>query len=219
MELNNVKIYRITHIENITHILQYGITHKSSPNKNKNFRNIGDIHLIDTRNKKKVQVDNGNFDIKNDFTTITLGDYIPFYFGVRMPMLYVSQYGGNFVEKATLPEDIIYLACSLNKIISNGTDFYFTDGHATDKFTVFYDKTKLNELVKIIDWNSITSSYWGGVENLDIKRKKQAEFLVSEDLPPDFIVGLGCYDENAKNKLISMGVFKDKIKIIPKAYS
>jgi len=133
-------------------------------------------------------------------------------------MLYVTQQGGNFVERATDPVNIIYLGCSLSKIISAKLNFYFTDGHATDMLTSFYDKSKINELDNIIDWEAVKSSYWGGVENLNIKRKKQAEFLVSGDLSPDLIVGFGCYNEKAKTKLISLGVIEDKIKIIPQAY-
>jgi hypothetical protein len=127
-------------------------------------------------------------------------------------------YGGNFVEQATPPADIIYLACSLSKIVSSKIDFFFTDGHATDMLTSFYDTTKINELVDIVDWKAVKSSYWGGSENLNIKRKKQAEFLVSEDLSPDLIIGFGCYNEKAKNKLISFGISDDKIKVIPNAY-
>ncbi len=218
MELNKVILYRMTHIENIPHILQYGITHKDSPNKNPNYKNIGDISLIDTRSKKKVNIDNGEFDPKNGIISIALRDFIPFYFGVKMPMLYVAQHGGNFVERATASVDIIYLGCSLSKIISAKLNFYFSDGHATDMLTSFYDKSKINELVNIIDWEAVKTSYWGGDENLNIKRKKQAEFLVSGDLSPDFIIGFGCFNEKAKAKLISLGVVEDKIKVIPQAY-
>lgn len=217
MELNKIILYRITHIENIPHILQYGITHKDSINKNPDYKNIGDLSLIDTRSKKKVNIDKGEFNPDNG-DTITLGDFIPFYFGVKMPMLYVAQHGGNFVESATSPTDIIYLGCSVSKIISSKLNFYFSDGHATDMLTSFYDKSNINELVNIVDWEAVKSSYWGGVENLNIKRKKQAEFLVSGDLSPDFIVVFGCYNEIAKDKLISLGVASDKIKIIPQAY-
>ncbi len=218
MELNKVVVYRITHLENISHILQYGITHKNSQNKNTDYKNIGDLSLIETRSKKIVRVDNGDYNSKNVLSLIKLGDYIPFYFGVRMPMLYVAQHGGNFVERATSPSDIIYLACSLSKIISLNIDFFFSDGHATDLLTSFYDKTKINELVDIVDWEAVKSLYWGGSENLDIKRKKQAEFLVAIDLSPDIIIGFGCYNEKAKNKLISFGISEDKIKVIPQAY-
>ena len=125
-------LYRITHIENIPHILQYGITHKDSLNRNPDYKNIGDLSLINNRSKKIVSIDNGEFDSKNSLVSIELGDFIPFYFGIRMPMLYVAQHGGNFVERATSPVDIIYLGCSLSKIISADFDFFFSDGHATD---------------------------------------------------------------------------------------
>lgn len=218
MELNKVILYRITHIENIPHILQYGITHKDSINKNPDYKNIGDLSLIDTRSKKKVNIDNGELNPSNGIVTITLGDFIPFYFGAKMPMLYVAQHGGNFVEKATSPADIIYMGCAVSKIISSKLNFYFSDGHATDMFTTFYDKLQINELVNIVDWEAVKCSYWGGTENLNIKRKKQAEFLVSGDLPPDFITAFGCYNEKAKDRLISFGVSNDKIKIIPQSY-
>jgi hypothetical protein len=104
--------------------------------------------------------------------SITLGDFIPFYFGIRMPMLYVVQNGGNFVQNATRPEDIIYLGCRLRAIIDSDIGFYFSDGHATDRFTTFYDKSRIEQLPNIIDWDSVRASYWGGSDNLNTKRKK-----------------------------------------------
>ncbi|MEO7048067.1 MAG: DUF4433 domain-containing protein, partial [Ferruginibacter sp.] len=141
-----------------------------------------------------------------------------FYFGIKMPMLYVIQHGGNFVNEATPAKNIVYLVCSLNKILNFRSGYYFSDGHATDNFTTFYDESKIGELPEIIDWVSIKAPYWSGNENLNIKRKKQAEFLVSGDLPPDFIIGFICYCEAAKSKLINMGIEENKIKIIPGAY-
>ena len=46
-------IYRMTHIDNIPHILQYGITHKSSPNSNPCYKTIGDIDIINKRKYDK----------------------------------------------------------------------------------------------------------------------------------------------------------------------
>jgi len=218
VELSKIKLYRITHIENIPHILQNGITHRNSKNKNPLYKNIGDTSLINTRINRKVNIDNGEFNSKNQQTVISLGDFIPFYFGVRMPMLYVTQHGGNFVQQPTSSADIIYLICSLKAIVTSKITFYFSDGHATDMLTSFYNKTKISEINEIIDWDAIKSAYWGGNENLDVKRKKQAEFLVQGDLPVDLIVGFGCYNENAKNKLISFGIAEDKISVSSKAY-
>lgn len=215
MDLKHINIYRMTHIDNIPHILEYGITHRNSVNANPNFKAIGDASLINTRNNKTVNITNGNNQV---IEQIILGDFIPFYFGVRMPMLYVIQHGGNFVPQATNAENIIYMACSVHKIANLNLTFYFSDGHATDILTTFYDKNFLSNLNNIIDFDAIKSSYWGGSENLDIKRKKQAEFLVKEDIPVSCIIGYGCYNEKAKNKLIEFGISEKMIKIIPKAY-
>lgn len=217
MDLAEIKVYRMTHIDNIEHILQYGITHRNSPNHNPDYIAIGDISLINTRDTKQVTVDNGDF-LNMDSDTITLGDFIPFYFGIKMPMLYVIQNGGNFVKKSTPASKIVYMVCSINKIINHHEDYFFSDGHATDNLTSFYDKTKINELPDIIDWNAIRASYWGGQDNLNVKRKKQAEFLVSGDVASKHIIGFGCYNINAKNKLVDLGINEDKIKVIPNAY-
>jgi hypothetical protein len=217
MELGQIAIYRMIHIENIPHILKFGITHKNSSNSNPNFITIGDVSLIDTRSEKMVIVDNGKPEYQSA-KTIVLGDFIPFYFGIRMPMLYVVQNGGNFVEKATPAEDIIYLACRIKDIIQSSIIYYFCDGHATDNLTTFYDKRMIEELPDIIDWNAVKASYWGGQENLNIKRKKQAEFLAGNDLSPDYLEGFVCYNENAKQKLIIMGIEQEKIRILPRAY-
>ena len=216
MNLSKVNIYRMLHIENIPHILANGITHKGSPNANPNFVGIGDISLISNRNTRQVNVDNGN--TFNPIETITLGDFIPFYFGVKMPMLYVIQHGGNFVEKANKPEDIVYLACSVQSIADSDLIYYFSDGHATDFLTTFYNKDEVLQLPQIVDWTAVKTPYWGGQENLNIRRKKQAEFLVRGDISPNFIIGFGCYNDSAKERLIGLGFDDQLVKIIPNAY-
>ncbi len=135
-----------------------------------------------------------------------------------MPMLYVIQHGGNFVSQATRAENIIYIACSVFEIYNLGLEFYFSDGHATDNLTIFYNKDEIHNIANIIDWDAIKSPYWGGIENLDIKRKKQAEFIVREDIPQSCIIGYACYNEKAFEKLISFGIDKALIKIEPKIY-
>lgn len=210
MNIDNIHLYRMTHIENIPHILQYGIVHHSSPNRNPNYISIGDQSLINFRSTKSVPVGNNS---------IILGDFIPFYFGVRMPMLYVIQIGGNFVKEARKADEIVHVAVPLKKIVESSFLFYFSDGHATDILTTFYDKNSIDKLPSIIDWNAVTSIKWSGdgIET-DIKRRKQAEFLVKHDLSPDFIAGFVCYNDKAKNQLISYDIDGQRIKVFPKAY-
>lgn len=204
-------IYRMTHIENIPHILQYGITHRLSRYANPDYRPIGDVSLIDFRAHKEVLIGQ---------ESIVLGDYIPFYFGVRMPMLYVMQHGGNYVPQPTKPENIVYVVVSIQYIVNdNQMIYFFTDGHATDSFTSFYTKQDIDRLSEILDWHAIVARQWSG-ENIDrdLKRRKQAEFLVKNDIPVRYIIGYVCYNQAAKDKLIGWQIPENKIRVFPEAY-
>lgn len=202
-QFENIKLFRMTHIDNIPHILQNGITHKKSKKANPNYITIGNQLLILIREQKQVNVTNGKEKI---IKTITLGDFIPFYFGIKMPMLYIIQNGGNFTTK-TSPSDIVYMVCSLSKIIElDNIEYYFCDGHATDHLTTFYDNNFVYQIEKILDWSSINTQYWGGEKNLEVKRKKQAEFLVKGDLPVKVIESFICHDDMAEKKLKNFGV-------------
>ncbi len=212
-----MKVYRLTHIDNIPHILKNGITGKNSPKANPHFVSIGDFSLISNRENKIIRIDNGDF-LADNVKTIKLGDYTPYYFGIKMPMLYVIQNGGNFVPRAFPASKIVYLAIEIVDIENLGLELYFSDGHATDNYTSFYEKEYLAQIDNIIDWVAIRSRYWGGEENLSLKRKKQAELLVGGDIPTEAISVFGCYNEESREALVHMGVGSDKIKIVPKAY-
>lgn len=199
--LDKTYLFRMTHIENIPHILQFGITHSTSINTNPNFKPIGDSSLISTRNN--YTLNNGRL----------LGEYIPFYFGARTPMLYVIQKGFNMVSP-TSAENIVYCISSIQKIIDNNLDFVFTDGHAVNGFSTQYTVTNINDIETIIDWKAVRSQYWSDDSNdLDKKRRKEAEFLVLGDIPINSILGYIVYNEKAKNQLIGYGVNDTNIHI------
>jgi hypothetical protein len=204
----------MTHIRNIPHVLQYGITHRRSPNANPDFVPIGDGSLISTRDQKQIMVTNGA-DFPFGAKMILLGSMIPFYFAYRTPMLYVIQGGHNGVQKQT-PDRIVYCVCSVQTIIDQNLEFYFTDGHAIDKLSICYDSTYIDRADQLLDWNSIAARDWK-VE-LDMKRKKEAEFLAAADVPPACIIGFVCFNEAARQKLLSLGVQEKQIHIQPNFY-
>lgn len=204
-DLRKIYLYRITHIENISHICQYGITHRSSVNTNPNYVAIGDGSLITTRNSHLLN--NGKL----------LGEYIPFYFGYRTPMLFVIQKGFNGL-KPIKAADIVYCVTSVQKILDAKIDFLFTDGHAIDSFTTEYSKNQITAIHTILDFEAINSKIWKDENDLDKKRRKEAEFLLASDLPSNYILGYICYNEYAKVKLISTGINQDKIVIKPEYF-
>lgn len=195
----------MTHIENIPHILQNGITHSTSINANPHFVPIGDVSLITTRNDFLLQ--NGK----------RLGDYIPFYFAVRTPMLYVVQNGFNMVAP-TPAENIVYCVTSVQKIIDLGLDFVFTDGHAINSFSTQYTIDDIQNIDTILDRSAINAKYWNDENDLDKKRRKEAEFLVLGEIPHQTILGYLTYNENAKNRIIGFGVKEENVHIKPEYY-
>jgi hypothetical protein len=199
-DLNKLYLFRMTHIENILHILKNGITHITSVNSNPNFIPIGDNTLIATRND--FILDNGR----------RLGEYMPFYFATRTPMLYTIQHGFNMVNRI-LPENIVYCVSSVQKIIDHQLDFVFTDGHAVDKFTTQYTLADIQNIDAILDKKAIQAKYWKDENDLDLKRRKEAEFLVFGDVVLSAVLGFLVFNENAKNRLISFGANTDKVHI------
>jgi hypothetical protein len=203
--LSKVFLFRMTHIKNIPHILDNGITHVSSPNRNSEFVSIGDNTLISKR--ASFEMPNGE----------KLGAYIPFYFGARMPMLYVIQKAYNGVNRIA-PENIVYCVSTVRKIIEHDLKFVFTDGHAIDSFSDFFDPSNVQRIENIIDQKAIGCKYWVDENDLDLKRRKEAEFLVYNDIPVTAIDHYIVYNESARNKLVALGIDKKSIFIKSEYY-
>jgi len=195
--------YRMTHIDNIEDILRVGIVKASSPNANPNYVPIGDKTAIDTRHNKRLQ--DGSL----------IGDYIPFYFGPRTPMLYVIQHGYNNVKKQDAA-DIVYCVIALEDVINNALDCVFTDGHALNKITRLFSGKLLHEVDKYISYDIVYAQSWN--EEPDKKRKKEAELLLKNDLPQQYIRYFLVYNNAAKEKLLNLGVAPNMVRTVPHFY-
>lgn len=157
----------------------------NSNNCDPNFIGIGDSSLILSRKTRQIPIiPNGDF-----------SDYVAFYFGVRSPMLYNIQKGFNSVIKRN-PEDIIYLITSFDIVKENKSKFVFTDGHSYHHLSQFFNQ---EVDLKEVDWKTVNLIRWDDTEDdPDRKRKKQAEFLIYNDVPISMIVAIVVYNENAK---------------------
>lgn len=196
--------FRITHIDNIPYINRVGLVRAGSPLNDPNYISIGDMQVIQLRRERELK-------------GYRLSDYIPFYFGPRSPMLYVIQHGYNGVQQVNA-EDIVYCVIRIDDLILHNIDCIFTDGHALSAFTSFYDKTELGRIDEIVSFDDVYSIRWNSDSDLDLKRRKEAEVLVREDLVPQFIRGYVVYDDKAKQKLINLGIAAEKIVVMPNYY-
>lgn len=196
--------FRITHIDNIPHILKNGLVKADSPLHDENYVPIGDQQIIGLRGETNVK-------------GYQIGEYIPFYLGPRSPMLYVIQHGYNGVQRVE-PENIVYCVIRLDDLISNNIDCIFTDGHALSFLTSFYSKDKLSIINEIVKFDDAYSSQWNSDEDLDLKRRKEAELLIKNDLPVQFLRGFVVYNNRAKDILIEKGVAENMIAVKPGYY-
>lgn len=195
--------FRITHIDNIPYIDKTGFVLADSQFASKNYVSIGDPNVIE---KRKIKI-NG----------INLTKYIPFYFGPRSVMLYVIQNGYNGVKKQNA-EDIVYCVIKITDLIDNKTNCIFTNGHALNAFTSFYPHTSLAQLNDIVSYDDVYARYWKDDDDTDLKRRKEAELLIKEELPKEFIRGYVVYNREAKSKLLKFGIDEKKIEINPNYY-
>ena len=183
----------MSHIDNISHIWEYGITKIDSVNANNDYKSIGDGSIINIRD---------NFDIPNGNR---LGQYIPFYFWYRMPMLYVIHKGNKDVNQI-YAQEIVYCITSVAEIINHELNYVFTDGHGIDSFTTFYYPEDISRIDELLDFDAIKIGYWIDEIDTDKKRRKEAEFLVASDIPKRAILAFIVYNQFAKDKLIGLGI-------------
>lgn len=184
-------LYRIVHINNLEHILVTGLYTRDHKNADPDYINIGDNGLILQRNDLPVPVKpNG-----------TLGDYIPFYFGPLSPMLLNIKTGHRGITKRPQAE-IVYVCCNLHDVIRSCKRWCFTDGHAKNNFTEFYNS--IDDLDKI-DWGVVGKRYWNNTEDdLDMMRRKQAEFLVKGNVAAKCISRIVVYNAESGNLVEKM---------------
>ena len=177
-------IYHISHLRNLEHILAAGGLHCDRAAQMMKSVNIGHAHIKERRLRRDVPVGPKG----------TVGDYVPFYFAPRSPMLYAISRGAvqGYVEGQS---PIIYICSTAEAVKGSGLRWVFTEGHADMEFTDFFDDLKdLNK----IDWNLMTARYWYDTDDdPDRKRRRQAEFLVHEFFPWELVSYIGVYDLSA----------------------
>ena len=67
-------------------------------------------------------------------------------------------------------------------------------------------------------YSDVYAHRWDDEDDLDLKRRKEAELLLKNDLPEQYIKGFVVDNEEARQKLISIGVDKKKVVVRPTYY-
>ena len=183
-------LFRMTHIDNMRIILREGMF---APNVRRypDYINIGDESLIEQRGIYNVPIAPGG----------VLSDYVPFYFGGRSPMLLNIKTGYRGVKQRN-QQDIVYVCTHIDRVATACPDICFTDGHAKDRLTAFFNN--LSDLDRV-DWDVVEKSFWQSTEDdPDRMRRKQAEFLVKNYVPLNCLSGIIVFDTTSHGKVAEM---------------
>jgi hypothetical protein len=171
----NQKIYHITHVRNISQILQAGVIWSDS----KRIELGLDCEIVGMSRIKQRRL----YEIEvrcNPGTKV--GEYTPFYFCPRSIMLYILSKGNHpDVSYAEGQGPIVHLQADLTKTIrwaeQHGVHWAFSDRNAGTYVAQFYNRP--DDLDKI-NWRAVTATDF---RDMIIKEGKQAEFLMHESFP------------------------------------
>ena len=169
-------IFRIVHRDNLRWILDYGLHARNGKALDPDYRDIGNLDLIQKRSKRVVEIGPGG----------TLGDYVPFYFTPFSIMMYNihTGYGVPRVKN----EDIVILVSSLFKVLELGIPFVFTNQHAYPVMAEYFDDPDdLDE----VDWDILNrKDFRHDPDDPGKKERYQAEALVWKHLPLEGFLGI-----------------------------
>lgn len=166
-----IQIFHITHYRNLPSIITQGGLLCDRTAQALRSVQIGHQHIKDRRLNRVVPIRPGG----------CVGDYVPFYFAPRSPMLFAISKGA-IEEYAGGQSEVVHLVSSVESVDAANVDSVFTDGHADmPPLTSFYKNRK--DLAKV-DWELMKSKYWHDTdEHPDRCRRRQAEFLVHRFFP------------------------------------
>lgn len=179
----NVKIYHITHINNLEGIIKNGVLWSDA----KRLENCPECKLIGMPDIKRRRLE--KLDVYCHPGT-KVGQYVPFYFCPRSVMLYILHMGNHpGINYDGGQEPIVHLQADLEKAIQWANDEHvlwaFSDRNAGAYVASFYND--IGELPKL-NWDAIASRNF---RDSQIKEGKQAEFLMMDAFPWSLVEYIG----------------------------
>lgn len=184
-------IFRITHIDNLPWLLANGLHCAGGPQA-PGFITIGNPDLIGRRAARIVREPPGG----------TLGDYVPFYFTPKSPMLLNIKTGHGGIQRRDNDELIIVIS-AIPTLVAQDIRFLFTDRHAYTPLARF--SANPTALETMIDWDILRRSDFRRSEDDPAKMERyQAEALVYRHLPVTALLGIACVSDAACRRTESL---------------
>lgn len=181
-----VLIYHITDVENLPGILAAGGLHSDVAMAKHNPEVIGYGHI---KQRRMTQIRVGSCEDR------FVGEFVPFYFCPRSPMLYSVNHG-NTGRPPGCQRTIVHLVSTLAAGIRQSRSWAISDGNAGAFHASFSsDLAALAEL----DWRAIRATQWQGRTH-----EKSAEFLLADFFDWQGFHAIGCYSSEIAHQIQSI---------------
>lgn len=129
-----------------------------------------------------------------------VGDYVPFYYAPRSPMMYVIS-RGQVPEYGSDLSSLVYLVTSIERLLDLGYEPTFTRRNAVLANADFTQG--VGTLDDHIDWQLMDAYRWNDTEeDTDRKARRMAECLVHGKVDGAAFHEIGVFDEAARTRLV-----------------
>lgn len=200
-------IYHITHVANLTNILQSRGLYSDAV-----LDMVGGVgqRVIGYENIKQRRLHQYRVSCcGNRF----VGEFVPFYFCPRSPMLFTLNKGNNPPLPAGCQRDIVHLVSTVARAAALGRECAFSDGNAGAGYTQFD-----NDLANLgnLDWAAIRADIWK-----EKRHEKQAEFLVADFFEWNAFTEIGCQNTATQQLVmaaLSGNAHQPKVAVRPRWY-
>jgi hypothetical protein len=181
-----VLIFHITHIDNLQSILKDGGLHSDAIVAARDPKLIG-YSEIKKRRLNEIHVSCCSYHY--------VGDFVPFYFCPRSPMLFTIN-KGNTGHPPGCQNCILHLVSTLEDGLATGQPWAISSGNAGAYHTTFAAEI---DALDALNWAAIRATQWSGLQH-----QKMAEFLVKDFFPWVSIKQIGCFNSVVAIKVADM---------------
>ncbi|MFV2013171.1 MULTISPECIES: DUF4433 domain-containing protein [unclassified Micromonospora] len=130
---------------------------------------VGDPAIKDSRRRRRIPIGPRGY----------VGDYVPFHFAPRSPMMYRiacdhrDSIAGRYADG---DRPLVYLAVTVGAVVEAGAAWLATDDNAAIATSAF--TTALDDLDNMVDWPLVQAERWNStVDDPDRRRRRMAQFL------------------------------------------
>jgi hypothetical protein len=181
-------VLHFTHLDNVPSIVAAGaLACDWQARQGAMSTEVGDPSIKEGRRSRAVPIPPGG----------TVGDYVPFYFAPRSPMMFriacdcrdsvPGRYQGG-------DRPLIYFAARVAAVVDSHLPWVATDGNARVLISRF--TSDLGEVATMVDWPLMRTKMWNSTpDDPDRERRRMAELLVHREAPLTVFHEVGVYSE------------------------